>query len=83
MPEYKGFRADRLREAMEENGAHFEDIVNAFEENSGEKLSRQGKHILIDIIDGKYEPSINDLCTICKAVNCSADYLLGLSDEMY
>ena len=31
---------------------------------------------------GKYEPCIEDIVAICKFFSVSADYLLGLSDNM-
>ena len=82
MLEYKGFRADRLREAMEENGAHLEDILHIYEEYSN-IMTIKNDYRLIDILNEREIPSIKELFLICKAVNCSADYLLGLSDEMY
>ena len=30
---------------------------------------------------GKYEPSIDDIVTLCKFFDVSADYLLGLKDK--
>ncbi len=45
------------------------------------------KHLNIDRSQiGKYEhgttsPNVEQLVAICKALNCSADYLLGLIDE--
>lgn len=29
--------------------------------------------------NGKKEPSIDDLCTLCSVLDCSADYLLGMN----
>ena len=30
---------------------------------------------------GKYEPSIDDIVSLCKFFNVSSDYLLGLNDK--
>ncbi len=80
MEEYKGFRADRLKKAMEENGVTAEDIANT--------IAQVDRHIGIECVKDivtERNPyvSLYILCLICKAVNVSADYLLGLSDEMY
>ncbi len=34
------------------------------------------------IENDKYEPSIEDIRAICRFFNVSADYLLGLSDDL-
>ena len=34
------------------------------------------------IENDRYEPSIEDIRAICKFFNVSADYLLGLSDDL-
>ena len=81
MKEYTGFRADRLREAMKENGATIEDILKELEKIYG-ALWQENYHIR-NVIAGKDVPLNVDVFAICKAVNVSADYLLGLSDEMY
>ncbi len=45
------------------------------------------KHLRLDRSQiGKYEhgvtsPNVDQIVAICKALNCSADYLLGLIDE--
>ena len=31
---------------------------------------------------GKFEPSLDDIISLCRYFKVSADYLLGLSDEM-
>jgi len=90
MEKMKGFRADRLREAMKENGASFDDIYDVFQEEF-EKSKKElcpfinFKYRLLNIADGcrSIEPTIEELYIICYAVGCSADYLLGLKDEMY
>jgi len=83
MPEFRGFRADRLREAMEENGAAFEDICETLREVKKGFFIKDFKYRLLDITDGCIEPTNEELYAICYTVGCSADYLLGLSDEMY
>ena len=72
MKEFKGFRADRLREAMKENGATIEDIavkLHEIDKYLGYKETE-------GLINGCLTPKdINHLVAICKAVNVSADYL--------
>ena len=84
MEEYKGFRADRLKKAMEENGATVDDIAKSLYEEFG--LTEMDfayacaeKYTYAD----NYNIPAQELIAVCKAVNVSADYLLGLSDEMY
>ena len=83
MEEIKGFRADRLRKAMEENEATIADIVKEMLGEQEGYLSKMYSHRFRNIMDDLGFPSIIELRAICKAVNVSADYLLGLSDEMY
>ena len=82
MAEYKGFRADRLRKAMKENGATVEDIAGA-EDEEETLLNDLYFQRFYELVDGIGFPSISELYKICKYVNVSADYLLGLSDDMY
>lgn len=91
MGTFRGFRVDRLREAMKENGATFEDIVKslckAFELTDMDFARECAKNLMCsdnyDISTGGFSVVCNDLYSICRVVNVSADYLLGLSDEMY
>lgn len=83
MKEYTGFRADRLREAMKENGAAIEDIAKSLQEEFG-YTDMEFAYACAETYtyaDNCNIPTL-DLYAICKAVNVSADYLLGLSDEM-
>ncbi|MCI9504506.1 MAG: helix-turn-helix transcriptional regulator [Clostridia bacterium] len=62
---------DRLNEALAENKLS----QNAF----AQKIS-MSQSIINNYCTGKREPSLNVLIIICKELNVSADYLLGLSD---
>ncbi len=46
----------------------------------GEKLNMTQRKISY-IENNKYEPSIDDIKTICLFFNVSADYMLGLSEK--
>ena len=46
----------------------------------GEKLNMTQRKISY-IENDKYEPSIDDIKTICTFFNVSADYMLGLSEK--
>ncbi len=81
MKEFKGFRADRLRKAMKENGATIKDIKKEMEKNFN--ISHILDSHIENVVAGKDIPLNGDIFVICKVVNVSADYLLGLSDEMY
>ncbi len=84
MEEYKGFRADRLKKAMEENGATVEDIAKSLYEVFGlveMDFACECAKALINKED--YNIPAGELYAACKAANVSADYILGLSDEMY
>ena len=39
------------------------------------------KSVVNNYCTGKREPSLDVVCLICKALDESADYLLGLSDD--
>ena len=83
MKEYTGFRADRLKKAMKENGATIEDIAKSLREEFGNirlDFAYMCEEWLIRKDD--YNIPARELIAVCKAVNVSADYLLGLSDEM-
>jgi len=45
------------------------------------KLSNIGHHMVEDWERGIYLPSYLNLKKLCKALYCSADYLLGLNEE--
>ncbi len=32
---------------------------------------------------GKYEPSVDDIITLCRYFNVSADYMLGIDDKTH
>ena len=84
MTEYKGFRADRLRQVMKLHEVTVEDIVEHWVKFFKSQDKRTKKMFLEEVIKGYYyEPSLFILFIICDACNCSADYLLGLSDEIY
>ena len=83
MSVYEGFRADRLKKAMTENEAAFEDMCEEMRKDLDLFWEESDREYLRRIINGKAIPGLFDIFTICKAVNVSADYLLGLSDEMY
>jgi len=92
MPEFRGFRTDRLLEAMRENEVCLDDIYEEYKKSEKLNKNLDAKLALIDfkcrLINIAYnsestEPTNKELYIICYAVGCSADYLLGLSDEMY
>ena len=63
--------ANRLNEALSEN-----DISqNAL----AQKIS-MSQSVVNNYCTGKREPSLDVLISICKILNVSADYLLGLTD---
>ena len=84
MSEFKGFRADRLKKAMTENEVTVEDkaksLYKVFEFTDMDFASDCAKSLMYS---DNYNIPIGVLYSACKAVNVSADYLLGLSDEMY
>lgn len=83
MSEFKGFRADRLREAMKENGAAFEDICEGMKKYFYLLWNESDVSYLRGIMNGNFTPGVFEIFAICNTVGCSADYLLGLKDEMY
>ena len=72
----KYFRADRLKEIMEENGVTVDKLKIAV--NSVRPYPR---NTAFDIYNGFAEPSNAELIAISKLCNCSTDYLLGMSDN--
>ena len=45
----------------------------------GKKLNMTQRKVSY-IENGKYEPSLHDICTFCRFFDISADYLLGLTN---
>ena len=91
MTEYKCFRADRLKAVMALNEITVEDIEKYWVEffKIPEEVPKKGDNSFIKMFleevlkSNYYEPTLIVLFIICDACNCSADYLLGLSDEIY
>jgi len=92
MEKFIGFRADRLLNAMRENEVCLDDIYEEYKKSEKLNKNSDSKLTLIDfkcrLINIAYnsesiEPTIEELYIICYAVGCSADYLLGLKDEIY
>jgi len=76
---FTGFRADRLRKVMKAHEATVKDIEAVFK-----KAKCNASDIYIrGIITGRSKTiSLYHLYLICESCNCSADYLIGLSDEI-
>lgn len=72
------FRADRLKKVMEDNGVVFEELKLAVD--YAIPLFSSSNGCIKNIINGYTEPSLKVLKAICEVCNCSADYLLGISD---
>lgn len=72
------FRADRLKKIMEDNGVAITELGIAV--NSVKPLFNNLNGYIKNIINGYIEPTLNVLKVICEVCNCSADYLLGISD---
>ena len=62
---------DRLNEALKEN--------NISQNALAQKIS-MSQGVVNNYCTGKREPSLDVLVSICKVLNVSADYLLGLTD---
>ena len=62
---------DRLKEALTEN--------NISQKELARKIS-MSQVVVNNYCTGKREPSLGVLISICKVLNVSADYLLGLTD---
>ena len=45
----------------------------------GKKLNMTQRKVSY-IQNGKYEPSLQDICTFCRFFDVSADYLLGITN---
>lgn len=45
------------------------------------RMINMSKAVVNNYCAGKREPSLDVVCLICKALDESADYLLGLKDE--
>ena len=65
--------SDRLRAVIELSGKQSKELAASCK-ISPARLSAY--------VCGKNEPSLEILSTICQRMNCSADYLLGLSDSI-
>lgn len=61
----------RLREVLAENG---------ISQNALAKKLFMSQTIINNYCTGKREPSLDTLIAICKVLDVSADYLLGLAD---
>ena len=62
---------DRLNEALKEN--------NLSQNALAQKIS-MSQGVVNNYCTGKREPSLDVLISICKELNVSADFLLGLTD---
>ena len=62
---------DRLKEVLAENG---------ISQNALAKRLFLSQSIVNNYCTGRREPSLNVLIAICKELDVSADYLLGLVD---
>ncbi|MDE7395704.1 MAG: helix-turn-helix transcriptional regulator [Clostridiales bacterium] len=62
---------DRLKEALEEN--------NLTQVTLAQKIF-MSQAVVNNYCTGKREPSLDVLISICKVLNVSADFLLGLTD---
>ena len=62
---------ERLNEALNEN--------NLSQNALAQKIS-MSQGVVNNYCTGKREPSLEVLVSICKELNVSADYLLGLTD---
>ena len=65
----------------------FTERFNELIKISGKKQTQLAKEINVskqcvsDYKSGKSLPSLETLCLICKALDTTSDYLLGLTDE--
>lgn len=63
---------DRLNEALKEN---------CLSQNSFAQKISMSQGVVNNYCTGKREPSLDVLISICKTLNVSADYLLGIQDD--
>lgn len=77
------FSAERLRKAMQDNGATEKDIIAEAYKMGIYLPARYTMEIYVDrIVSGEMIPFARMIKAICIAVNVSADYLLNLSDKV-
>lgn len=77
------FSAERLRRAMQDNGATEKDIVAEAYRMGIYPPASDTMEIYVDrIVWGEIIPFARMIKAICIAVNVSADYLMGLSERM-
>lgn len=76
------FNVERLFQAMKETGATEEDILQAIQKEHRSNADKS-KKLWTSIIEGKKDPTLHLLKTICDIVNVSADFLIDLKEEMY
>ncbi len=62
---------DRLNETLKESG---------ISQNALAQKIFMSQSVVNNYCTGKREPSLDVLITICRVLNVSADYLLGLTD---
>jgi len=63
--------SERLKQALIDNNITQAQLA---------KMINMSKSIVSTYCSGKREPSLDSLILICKALNESADYLLGIKD---
>lgn len=61
----------RLKEALKTNGMSQQELA---------KKTNMSQSVVNNYCTGKREPTLDVLVSICKALNESADYLLGIDD---
>lgn len=66
---------NRLRKVMVENGIDVEELASVLDK------SIDGVEVLLSLKNAEYG-QFGAFKAICKLCNCSADYLLGLSDTI-
>lgn len=68
----------RLREIMELRGTNQTRLVAKIKDDFGITIQRQS---ISKYMNGQTKPDTDTITTICKALDVSADYLLGLTDK--
>jgi transcriptional regulator with XRE-family HTH domain len=63
--------AERLREVLQNNGISQRELARKINMSQG---------VVNNYCTGHREPTLNVICLICKTLDESADYLLGLVD---